>query len=77
LRSSDLAVEVVYGQDAGNGLGSARHVPMTQVGDGDGECRYEATFAFLESGPMAYGVRARPDHPDIPNPFALHLVKWA
>ena len=26
---------------------------------------------------FTYGVRVRPHHPDLPNPFAMHLVKWA
>jgi starch phosphorylase len=77
LRPDDLAVELVYGQGASQGLSSARFVPMTLVKERDGECHYEVTFAFPESGAIAYGVRVRPDHPDIPDPFALCLVKWA
>jgi starch phosphorylase len=77
LSPGDLAVEVVYGRGAGQGLSSARPAPMTLVEERDGECRYEVQFAFTESGTIAYGVRARPNHPDMPNPFALYLVKWA
>jgi starch phosphorylase len=77
LRAGDLAVELVYGRGKDHGLSSARPVPMVLVEDRDGKCRYEADFAFPESGAMANGVRVRPDHPSIPNPFALYLVKWA
>ena len=77
LRTGDLAVEMVYGQSTGDGLSSAWPVPMALAGGMDGEYRYEVTFAFPESGAIAYGVRVRPDHPDMPNPFASYLVKWA
>jgi glycogen phosphorylase len=77
LRSGDLAVEAVYGRDTGDGLANALSVAMPLVDEQDGECRYEVTLAFRESGAIAYGVRVRPDHPDIPSPFALSLVKWA
>jgi glycogen phosphorylase len=77
LPPGDLAVEVVYGQGDGDHLKSARPVPMVLAGGANGEYRYEVTFGFPESGAIAYGVRVRPDHAHIPNPFALHLVKWA
>jgi len=77
LRADDLAVELVHGPSTDHGLGSARTVPLALIEEKDGECRYEVSFAFPESGAIAYGVRVRPDHPSIPNPFALYLVKWA
>jgi starch phosphorylase len=77
LLSGDLAVEVVYGAAAGEGLQGAQSVPMALAGGSHGEHRYEVTFAFPESGTIAYGVRVRPDHAHLPNPFALYLVKWA
>jgi glycogen phosphorylase len=77
LLPEDLAVEMVYGRGDGDNLKSARPVPMTLAGGAGGEYRYEVTFAFPESGAIAYGVRVRPDHAHIPNPFALYLVKWA
>jgi starch phosphorylase len=77
LPPGDLAVELVYGQAAGDNLRSAGSAPMTLAGGMDGEYRYEVAFGFPESGAIAYGVRVRPDHAYIPNPFALFLVKWA
>jgi starch phosphorylase len=77
LLPSDLAVEMVYGRGADHGFRSAWPVPMTLVENRDGECRYEVNFAFPESGAISYGVRARPNNPSLPNPFALYLVKWA
>jgi glycogen phosphorylase len=77
LHTGDLAVEMVYGQSAGEGLSSAQAVPMALAGGMDGEYRYEVSLAFPESGAIAYGVRIRPDHPYIPDPFALNLVQWA
>ena len=52
-------------------------MPMKQTGRDDGGCGYEAAFDVPESGRFAYGVRARPQHPNMPNPFATHLVTWA
>jgi starch phosphorylase len=77
LSVDDLAVEAVYGQETAGSLSTASPVPMAPAEEGDGGYRYGVTFAFPESGAIAYGVRARPDHPHLPNPFALYLVKWA
>ena len=46
-------------------------------GGGGGVQQYAAAFDSPESGAFAYGVRVRPHHADLPNPFALGLVKWA
>ncbi len=59
------------------GLQSVAVVPMTMTGSRDGVFRYEANCTFEESGTFGCGVRVRPDHANLPNPFALHLVKWA
>jgi starch phosphorylase len=77
LAESDLAVELVYGQPGDGDLKSAVVVPMDVVGSGDNQYRYEVSHAFAESGTFGYGVRVRPQHVDLPNPFALDLVKWA
>jgi hypothetical protein len=72
-------VELVYGHPGDGDLQDAVAVPMQLAGSGDGaaEYRYTAVFDPLESGTFAYGVRVRPHHADLPNPFALSLVKWA
>jgi starch phosphorylase len=79
LCPDDLAVELVYGHPGDGDLQDAVAVPMQLAGSGDGaaEYRYTAVFDPLESGTFAYGVRVRPHHADLPNPFALSLVKWA
>ncbi len=77
LSPDDLAVELVFGRPGSDGLLDATVVPMQRVGGGDGELRYEATFDATESGTFVYGVRVRPAHPLLPNPFAVALVKWA
>ncbi|MCX7707672.1 MAG: alpha-glucan family phosphorylase, partial [Anaerolineae bacterium] len=77
LSPDDLAVELVFGRPGGDGLLDATVVPMTRVGGGDGEFRYEGAFDASESGTFVYGVRVRPNHALLPNPHALALVKWA
>ncbi len=77
LAPDDLAVELVCGREQADCLGDVAALPMRRVGGERGEHRYEAAFAVPESGAFAYGVRVRPSHADLPNPFALGLVKWA
>jgi hypothetical protein len=43
----------------------------------DGQFQYQLDFTSPDSGLFSYGVRVRPQHPDLPNPFALHLSSWA
>ncbi len=59
----------------GNGQ-DAVAIPMKPVKGADG-LTFEAPFDVPESGRFSYGVRARPHHDDMPNPFATHLVTWA
>ena len=68
---------LVYGRQEGDSLESVQAVPMTLAGRADGEYLYEASFGFQESGTIVYGVRVRPARAGLPNPFALHLAKWA
>jgi starch phosphorylase len=77
LAPDDLAVELVCGRERAGHLGDVTALPMPRVGDEGGEYRYEAAFDVSESGNFAYGVRVRPSHADLPNPFATSLVKWA
>jgi starch phosphorylase len=74
LDPDDLAVELVFGQMTDGNLVAATVVPMRRVG---GAPEYVAAFDSPESGVFTYGVRVRPHHVDLPNPFALSLVKWA
>jgi starch phosphorylase len=77
LPPRDLAVELVYGSEENGRFTTTQTVPMTLAGGIDGEYRYEASFDFPESGTIGYAVRVRPQRDSLPNPFALHLVKWA
>ncbi len=74
LSPEDIAVELVCIRE-GNGQ-EAVAIPMKRIGSENG-LTYEATFDVPESGRFSYGVRARPQHPLLPNPFATHLVTWA
>jgi starch phosphorylase len=74
LSPEDIAVELVCIRE-GDGL-DAVAIPMQRVADQNGG-RYEAAFDVPESGRFSYGVRARPQHRLLPNPFATHLVTWA
>jgi hypothetical protein len=67
-------MELVCVRD-GNGQ-DAVAIPMKPVKGADG-LTFEAPFDVPESGRFSYGVRARPHHDDMPNPFATHLVTWA
>ncbi len=82
LNSDDLAVELVFGHMADDDLTDATVIPMRLVagaggGANGGVLDYVVSFNSPESGTFTYGVRVRPHHPDLPNPFAMHLVKWA
>lgn len=77
LDPAELAVELVFGRPGGDGLTDATVVAMRRVGGDNGDFLYEAAFDASESGTFAYGVRVRPHHPYLPNPFAAYLVKWA
>ncbi|MCX6032882.1 MAG: alpha-glucan family phosphorylase [Chloroflexi bacterium] len=77
LSPDDLAMELVYGRPSDGDLRDATVLPMALVSRGDGEYRYAVAFDASESGDFVYGVRVRPAHADLPNPFAMGLVKWA
>ena len=78
LNLNDLAVELVFGPPADGDLRAVTVIPMRPLGGKGGEratvCR---SVRLSESGVFTYGVRVRPHHTDLPNPFALGLVKWA
>lgn len=77
LSPDDLAVELVYGHPRGDELADAVVLPMRRTSGAGGEHRFEVGFDITESGVFAYGVRVRPNHRYLPNPFASCLVKWA
>jgi starch phosphorylase len=77
LAPDDLAVELVYGREAGGHLSDVAITPLRlQTGD-QGVYHYEGAFDAAESGVFTYGVRVRPHHRYLPNPLAAYLMKWA
>jgi glycogen phosphorylase len=74
LNPDDLTVELVFGPMVDGDLTAVTVSPMRRLG---AECRYVGAFVSPESGVFNYGVRVRPHHADLANPFALGLVKWA
>jgi glycogen phosphorylase len=79
LNPEDLAVELVYGREQDSDLNDAKVMPMFLDASAtvDGQLAYRVDFASQDSGLFAYGVRVRPQNPDMPNRFAAHLVTWA
>lgn len=77
LKPEDIAVELVCVRESNGRAVEAIALPMQLAGGANGFYRYETTFDVPESGQFAYGVRARPQHVDLPNPFAVHLITWA
>jgi starch phosphorylase len=77
LTPADLAVEWVCARQQSDDLANATILPMKLVGSEGTEYHYEAVCPFRESGSLVYGVRVRPNHPYLPGPFALGLVRWA
>ncbi len=77
LQPEDIAVELVCIREGDSGPLQAVALPMRQTGMQDGALCFETTFDVPESGRFAYGVRARPYHQNLPNPFATHLITWA
>ena len=82
LSPDDLAVELVFGHMADDDLADATVIPMRLLagaggGASGGALDYVVSFDSPESGTFTYGVRVRPHHADLPNPFVMCLVKWA
>jgi glycogen phosphorylase len=77
LSVDDLVVELVCLRDEDGKLVEATALPMHRLSAEDGRYRYEGAFDVPESGAFVYGVRVRPNHPCLPNPFATALMTWA
>jgi glycogen phosphorylase len=73
-----LAVEIVAGIQGRNGdMADPQVAPMQRTGEADGALLYEGALTPDNSGVLALGVRARPDHSDLVNPYELGISKWA
>jgi len=79
LSPGDVLIEVVFGRALTSGeIQVEGSVPMTLVGQGeDGTCRYAAEFVSDAGGAVGYTIRLMPSHPDLHNPLASGLVRWA
>ncbi len=78
LRPEDVAVEIVFGEEQGNRPDNPQVAPMSLVKkDRNGIYHYQGIFEPRTTGALIYGVRARPNHPDMLNPHETKLVTWA
>jgi starch phosphorylase len=77
LRPEDLTVEVVYGEANDEQIAIQHTLPMEYIKrELDGSLRYELRLRPPESGSIAYGVRALPNHPALANKHEMGLVRW-
>ena len=77
LTPDDIAVELICVREGNGRPVETVALPMHITGTENGAVCYETAFDVPESGRFAYGVRARAQHPNLPNPFAAHLMTWA
>ena len=77
LRPEDLTIEVVYGEANDDQVAIQHTLPMEYIKrELDGSLRYELRLRPPESGSIAYGVRALPNHPALANKHEMGLVRW-
>ncbi len=78
LRPEDLTLEIVYGEAKDDQVAIQHALPMEYIKQElDGSLRYELRLRPPESGSIAYGVRALPNHPALANKHEMGLVRWA
>jgi len=78
LAPADVTVEIVTGLQDGQGrLVDPQVTPMTSVGAQDGALLFRGELTPSESGRLALGIRARPTHEGLINPYELGLSRWA
>ena len=78
LGPDDLTIEIVYGEARDDQVTTQHTLPMEYVKrELDGSLRYELRLRPPESGSMAFGVRALPNHPALANKHEMGLVRWA
>ncbi|HLX56816.1 MAG TPA: alpha-glucan phosphorylase, partial [Ktedonobacteraceae bacterium] len=78
LRPEDFTIELVYGEARDDQVAIQHTLPMEYIKQElDGSLRYELRLKPPESGNIAYGVRALPNHPALANKHELGLVRWA
>ena len=73
-----IALEIVAGiQDESGHIMEPQVVSMTANGQIDGAVLYHGTFQPNQSGQIAIGVRARPNHKALINRYETGLNRWA
>ncbi len=78
LKPHEIAVEIVFGEDMGGQPARPHVVAMTlEKKDSDGVYHYAGGFEPRTTGALIYGVRVRPNHPDMLNKHETGLVAWA
>jgi starch phosphorylase len=79
LTPRDVNIDVLYGATSASGeLLGTREAPLAHSGQAeDGTWSYAGSFEPGEGGRIGYAVRVLPSHPDLHDPFAAGLVRWA
>jgi len=79
LTRDDVRLEVVYGPALTSGeIQVEGMAPMVLDRQSkEGTCRYTGEFVSNVGGAVGYSIRLIPSHPDLHNPFASGLVRWA
>jgi starch phosphorylase len=78
LPAEQVAVEIVAGaQDRQGQLIDPVVIPLQPTGAENNALLYQAELTPANSGQLALGVRARPHHPGLINPYEVGLTKWA
>ena len=76
--ATQVAVELLAGAQDGRGqLIAPEVVPMQGVGQQDGALIFEGTLTPSDSGVFVVGVRARPTHDGLINPYETGVSRWA
>ena len=75
---SHVAVEIVAGvQDAQGNLLDPQVIEMERTGSDNGALTLRGELKPTGSGRLGLGVRARPTHPGLINPYEMGLSRWA
>jgi len=76
--TDQVAVELLSGaQDSRGQLLAPTVVPMQAVGQQDGAVLFEGSITPGDSGVFVVGVRARPTHAGLINPYETGVSRWA
>jgi starch phosphorylase len=78
LQLTEVALEIVAGvQDAEGNLINPQVIPMEADGQHDGAVQFRGELTPADSGQIALGIRARPRHDALINPYETGLNRWA